>query len=57
VFWTPSIAPAAVGYAVPVSDGDTAAPQIDANELTVIGTRDGLMYVRLATGALDPPTA
>jgi hypothetical protein len=37
---------------VPVPDGDTAAPHIDANDLTVIGTRDGLMYVRLATGAL-----
>jgi len=52
VFWTPSIAPAAVGYAVPVPGGDTAAPHIDADDLTVIGTQDGLMYVRLATGAL-----
>lgn len=52
MFWTPSIAPAAVGYAVPVPGGDTAAPHIDADDLTVIGTRDGLMYVRLATGAL-----
>lgn len=52
MFWTPSIAPAAVGYAVPVPGGDAAAPHIDADDLTVIGTRDGLVYVRLETGAL-----
>ena len=52
MFWTPSIAPAAVGYAVPVPGGDAAALHIDAEDLTVIGTQDGLMYVRLATGAL-----
>ena len=37
---------------MPVPGGDTTAPHIDADDLTVIGTRDGLMYVRLATGAL-----
>jgi hypothetical protein len=52
VFWTPSIAPAAVGYAVPVPGGDAAALHIDAEDLTVIGMQDSLMYVRLETGAL-----
>ena len=52
MFWKPSIAPAAVGYVVPIPGGDTAAPHIDADDLTVIGTQDGLIYVRLATGAL-----
>lgn len=52
MFWTPSIAPAAVGYAVPIPGSDAAAPHIDADDLTVIGTQDGLMYVRLETGAL-----
>lgn len=37
---------------MPVPSGDTTAPHIDADNLTVIGTQDGLMYVRLATGAL-----
>ncbi|MBM1311892.1 DUF2285 domain-containing protein [Sulfitobacter mediterraneus] len=52
MFWKPSIAPAAVGYAVPVPGGDTTATRIDTDDLTVIGTQNGLMYVRLETGAL-----
>ena len=52
MFWTPSVAPAAVGYAMPIPGGDAATPRIEADDLTVIGTQNGLMYVRLATGAL-----
>ena len=37
---------------MPVPGGDTTAPHIDVDDLTVIRTQDGLMYVRLATGAL-----
>ncbi|SFA69723.1 Uncharacterized conserved protein [Poseidonocella pacifica] len=37
---------------MPVPGGSNTAPHIDADDLTVIGTQDGLMYVRLATGAL-----
>ncbi|MEO0829218.1 MAG: DUF2285 domain-containing protein [Pseudomonadota bacterium] len=37
---------------MPVPGDDSAAPHIDTDDLTVIGTQDGLMYVRLATGAL-----
>ena len=52
MFWTPSIAPAAVGYAVPIPGSDAAAPQINADDLTVIGAQGGLINVRLETGAL-----
>ncbi|MDW3221274.1 MAG: DUF2285 domain-containing protein [Paracoccaceae bacterium] len=37
---------------MPVPGSDTTATRIDTDDLTVIGTQDGLMYVRLATGAL-----
>ena len=37
---------------MPIPGGHAAAPHIDADDLTVIGTQDGLMFVRLATGAL-----
>ena len=37
---------------MPVPGGDTTATRIDTDDLTVIGTKDGLIYVRLATGAL-----
>lgn len=52
MFWTPSIAPAAVGYIVPVPGGDVQTLRIDAEDVTIIGTQDGLMCVRLPSGAL-----
>lgn len=52
LFWNPSVAPAAVGYVAPVPGDETPAPLIDEDDLTVIGTQDGQMYVRLPTGAL-----
>jgi hypothetical protein len=52
VFWTPAIAPAAVGYILPVPGRDIQTLRIDAEDLTVIGTQDGPMCVRLPSGAL-----
>jgi len=37
---------------VPVPGGDSTAQHIKTDDLTVIGTQDGMMYVRLTTGAL-----
>lgn len=52
MFWKPATAPAAVGFLAPVPDGGTDTPHINPENLTVIGMHNGLMYVRMTTGAL-----
>ena len=52
VFWTPSIAPAAVGFVAPIFTDDVVSTRLDAADITVLGTSDGLMFVRLSSGAL-----
>ncbi len=52
MFWTPSIAPAAVGFVAPIPGDDVVSTRLEAADATVIGTADGHMFVRLSSGAL-----